>query len=171
MQKHSTFQLRSVENKALFSSFIPNFPLSQRSYDKSAVSDITDAGSYVRNLCCLTYIPCNHGHLRPKERREAPGGGSRGTLQSKNIWPVCEFVCVGNQTVRILSSAWEDIYRVHVCMCVCELEVQVLCMWVSGLCWSGGMTISEAWALWKNIQKYLFVELQVKFWSQGSSST
>lgn len=52
-------------------------PLSQGSYDKSAVGDITDAGSYVRNLCYMTYIPCGSAATEAtwgQRRGEVPQG-------------------------------------------------------------------------------------------------
>lgn len=100
MQKHSAFQLRVCwkirPSPHLIYPSLP--PFSQRSYDKSAVGDITDAGSYVRNLCWLTYIPCGSAATEAtwgqKERARCPqgaraervGGHSSGQEHLTHVW-------------------------------------------------------------------------------------
>lgn len=77
------------------------------------------------------WLSCNRGHLRPKERRGAPGG-ERASMRAANrqeVWgpllragtsdPCVGFVCADDQRVLILPSAWEDVYYrcgVFVCM-------------------------------------------------------
>lgn len=128
MQKHSRFQLR-VFWKIRHSPYLPLFPfLFQMSYDRSAVGDITAAGSYVRNLCWLH--PLRFSSLKAssgqKSERCPRGQGWGVALQGKNIWPMFVCSCNSDMTVPILISAWGDIYHLLFVLiresrlCACE---------------------------------------------------
>lgn len=81
MQKHSGFQLRVRSRKERPSPH--SFPLTQRSYDRSAVGDITDAGSYVRNLCWLTGSAATKATWGQKSGK-VPRGGRRADWGAAN---------------------------------------------------------------------------------------
>lgn len=136
-------------------------PLSQRSYDKSAVGDITDAGSYVRNLCYMTYVP------PISAATEATWGRSSGTVPPGG-WGWAWEETQGGALFRAgTSDPWMGLFvwTTRECLSCHQLEktfiicvksvqeVQIVSMWVTGfLClistgaaWLMGTTKEEVW--------------------------
>lgn len=74
---------------------------------------------------------------------ERPRGVEAGALFRARTSDPCVSLFVWATRLCASCHQLEKTSIMCMCACVCELKVQVLCMWVSGLWWSGGMTISE----------------------------